>query len=632
MITCYDYLNIAFYFCFIIGIGIHFSRRSKNTSDYFRGGGILPWWVAGVGAWMAGFSAWTFTGAAGKMYLNGPYVLGLYYANLAGLVLIVAYTCHRFRRMRVITPIEAVRMRFGLASQQFLTWIRLPFLVIFSGMGLYIVSVFMGAVFSKPLWIIILLMGVSVTIISLLGGSFAVAASDFVQMLLVVTVTVTVAILALNLPEIGGISGLVAKAPRQHFDWSGVTRPDFFWMWVLALTVTNILAASSMDASAKYLMARSDRHARLMVLIPLAGTVFGPLLWIIPPMVAAVLHPMAEMQAQFPGMARPEEAAFLMTARDVLPNGMLGLLLCGIFAATLTTMDAGLNQGAGIFVRNFYLPILNPHCPEKKLMLVSKLCTATFGVLIIGMALVVDRVRQASLFDLLNQVGVGLGIPLAVPLCLGMFYKRTPPWSLWSTAILGLLCSLYVSLDKFLTPIGKMLTPWPRLQQFAEGLQALVLKPDLFTWLPGFGGPFLPEERTQFTLFATVALVSVVCVSWFFFTSLFYGRTAPADRQSIDELFERMRTPLETRPSEEKREDHAIAGSIGRLAAIYGAFITLLLLIPNSWGGRFCYLACGGTMVAVGLFLMRRYGQRPPPTEGPAGAATAPAATHSESR
>jgi solute:Na+ symporter, SSS family len=105
-------------------------------------------------------------------------------------------------------------------------------------------------------------------------------------------------------------------------------------------------------------MSRDDRNARMTLIIPVIGMILGPLVWLVPPTVAAINHP--DMGALFPNLKVPAEAAFLQTAADVLPQGMLGLLVCGIFAATLTTMDAGLNQGAGIFVRNFYLPIFNP--------------------------------------------------------------------------------------------------------------------------------------------------------------------------------------------------------------------------------------------------------------------------------
>ena len=113
MISIFDYISIIFYFVFVVTVGVVFSRRNKNTSDYFRGGGIMPWWMAGVSAWMASFSAWTFTGAAGKIYHNGLYTLLLYWSSIAAFAVMLAFTCYRFRRMRTVTPMEAIRARYG---------------------------------------------------------------------------------------------------------------------------------------------------------------------------------------------------------------------------------------------------------------------------------------------------------------------------------------------------------------------------------------------------------------------------------------------------------------------------------------------------------------------------------------
>ena len=585
MVSFVDYINIAFYLCFIVGVSIYFLRRSKNTSDYFRGGGVLPWWMTGAMAWMSSFSAWTFTGAAGKIYQTGPYVLVLYYASIVPLLCVVCYTCYRFRRMRVITPFEAVRLRFGAGAQQFFTWLRLPFLLLFPAVTLNAVAVFMAAVFAAPLNLVLIVMGSMVTCISLLGGAFGVAASDFVQMFLVVSVAATTAILGLSQPAIGGLAGLVRHVPHADFHWGEIARPSFITLWFLALLINNLVGENSIDKSVKYLSASSDRHARLAAAMPLLGTLFGPLIWMIPPMVSAVTHPHLAMQ--FPQLGHPEEAAFLATAIDVLPKGMLGLLICGIFAATLTSMDAGLNQGAGIFVRNFYLPILNPDCPEKKLLRVSKICTGIFGAIIIALAVEVNRYRTSNLFDLLNQLGVSLTLPLTIPLLFGLFYKRTPGWSTWSTVLIGMAVSLGVN---------------------------RVATPAMFTWLPGFHAPFSHEEITLFNLFATVAIVGGVCTAWFFFTSLFYGRTTPAFKEAVDEFFERLRRPVEAAAGMEKaREDQAIAGSIGKLCIIYGAFIMLMVLAPNLWTGRLCFLACGGVMFGMGLFLNLRYRVHRPP-------------------
>lgn len=586
MLTFFDYANIAFYFVFIIGVGVYFARKSKNTSDYFRGGGALPWWVTGASAWMAGFSAWTFTGAAGKIYETGLYPIILYYANLLPFILLFWVTARRFRRMRVVTPLEAVRQRFGPGAQQFYTWMRLPMMVIFGGLGLNAVGVFMSAVFGVDLVTTLVFLGIVVTAVSLLGGSFGVAASDFVQMLVVVAVAVIISVLALAQPAVGGLSGLVERVPARHFDWSEFTRPSFVIVWFLALSLNNLFAQNSIDASAKYLMLSSDRDARKMLLIPLFGALLGPVIWFIPSMSATITHP--DLAAQFPGLPYPQEAAFLATSQAVLPSGMLGLLICGIFAATLTTMDASLNQSAGIFVRNFYLPRVNPHASEKRLLVMSKLATAAMGLLTIGVALFVAWLRSTGraggLFDLITQTALSTMLPMAIPLFLGFFYRRTPSWATWSTVLLGLGVAWLVKFR---------------------------LTPDMLSGLPGMEGPFKPEELTSFTMFATVISIVSVCTAWFFFTSLFYER-APADyRAEVDAFFTRVNTPYGGIEGETVTENRPLLATIGKLSVFYGSFILLYALIPNSLGGRLCFLLGGGAIVAIGLTLARIYASGP---------------------
>jgi Na+/proline symporter len=141
--------------------------------------------------------------------------------------------------MRVVTPIEAIRLRFGPVSQQFYTWLRLPLLLIFGGFTLNALGVFTAAVFGLDIGTMLIGLGVIVTLMAVLAGSIGVVASDFVQMFLLVTVTTVVAILALGQPEVGGFSGLVERVPAQHFQWSEIARPEFIAFWALALTVNN---------------------------------------------------------------------------------------------------------------------------------------------------------------------------------------------------------------------------------------------------------------------------------------------------------------------------------------------------------------------------------------------------------
>jgi Na+/proline symporter len=633
MINRYDCASIIFYFVFVVTVGITFSRRNKNTSDYFRGGGIMPWWMAGVSAWMASFSAWTFTGAAGKIYSQGAYVLCLYYSSILPLLVLFCFTCYRFRRMRVVTPLEAVRIRFGPATQQFVTWLRLPFLLLFGGVALNTVGVFMAGAFDQnlqplavklqrliailpglsgwaahfgPMQAVIIILGVMVTLVSLVGGAFGVAASDFVQMLLVVTITLVISALALMQPKVGGLSGMIHKLPEAHFNWGEFSRPEFILLWFLALMTNNLFGQNTMEMSSKYLMARSDAQARKMMLFPIVGTIVGPLMWMIPPLVAAAAYSPAQMRAIFPNLgSHPEEGAFLLTAHDVLPQGMLGLLIAGIFGATLSSLDGGVNQGVGILVRNFYLPVINPGCPENKLLIISKTCTALFGIIIICLGLYVSQHRTLPLFDLLNQLGVSLWLPLAIPMCLGLFYKRTPPWSSWTTVLIGLAISILASFG--IRPANGIdpNTLQGAAQSWLEFHLHLSLPTisNLIGWLPGLAGPYKPEEATQFTLFATVAGVVTACVGWFFFTSLFYEWTSAAYKATVNEFFLRLRTPIGELTQEQVKENHKVVGAIGLLCIIFGTFVLLMTLVPNALLGRLAFIFCGGIIFMTGLVL-----------------------------
>ena len=133
--------------------------------------------------------------------------------------------------------------------------------------------------------------------------------------------------------------------------------------------------------------------------------------------------------------------------------------------------------------------------------------------------------------------------------------------------------------------------------------------PAMFDWIPFLHGPFKPEEVTQYYLFATVAGVSIACIGWFFFTSLFYESSSPEYKARVDEFFQRLKTPIEDLTAEQVKENHKVVGAIGLLCMVFGAFVLLLMLVPNEGVKRLAFLFCGGTVFSVG-WLLRRVARR----------------------
>jgi len=165
----YDYLVIGGYFLLVVGIGFAFKTMAKqSTSDYFRGGGRMLWWMVGS---------------------------------------------TRFRQMRVDTPTEAIRRRFGHENELFFSWALIIFSLINAGIWLNALGVFSSAVFEADITLTIVATGLTVVFVSVVSGAWGVVASDFVQTLTVAVVSLACALVALV--KVGGPVALVANFPSN---------------------------------------------------------------------------------------------------------------------------------------------------------------------------------------------------------------------------------------------------------------------------------------------------------------------------------------------------------------------------------------------------------------------------------
>jgi Na+/proline symporter len=207
----FNMLIVAVYFLFLIAIGWMFRTFTTNTSDYFRGGGNMLWWMVGSTAFMTQFSAWTFTGAAGKAYTDGFTIALIFIANAFDYFMNFAYFAPKFRQLRVVTVIQAVRQRFGSKNEQVFTWTGMPNSVINAGIWLNGLAIIASGIFGFDTETTIWATGLVVLAMSVTGGSWAVIASDFMQMVIIMAVTITCAIVALHHGD--GITNIVANIP-----------------------------------------------------------------------------------------------------------------------------------------------------------------------------------------------------------------------------------------------------------------------------------------------------------------------------------------------------------------------------------------------------------------------------------
>jgi Na+/proline symporter len=527
---------------------------------------------------MGSFSAWTFTGAAGLAYNYGLIVLLMYFAN-AGTNLIAAWKfAPWFRQLRAVTVMEAVRQRLGRGNEQVFTWLQIPTQILVAGIWLYGLAIFLSPVFKLDLTTNIILCGGIVIILSTLGGSWGIAASDFMQALLLLPITILVAWFAVE--KAGGPATLLGNLPASHFDITASDIRGYGFLWLTALFIDKLFLSNRLTYAGRFFFVADSVSARRAALFAAGLFLLGSFLWFVPPLATRSLG--IDLAARFPGLSSPGESAYAAIAIETLPPGLLGLLVTGIIAATLSSMDEGLNRNAGIFTRSVYLPLMRSKASERELVVVGKIATVVTGFLVVLLALKYSTWRDYGVLKLMFNLTAMVATPAGVPVFWCLFTKRSPDWAAWSTVLVGFA-------------ISGALGVLTRQVWFESWVQSHGLG-DAIVWLHD-------NEYGAITI-----LVLVGCSLWFWGATWFAKPPDPERQREIDDFFKTMHTPVTPEESRGDRVDDT-PKRIARLCFIYTAFLAAITLAPNSPRGRLGLLFCALFFVSVGLVL-RRLAQR----------------------
>ncbi len=573
-----DAIIVGIYFIFLMAIGWMFRTFTSTTSDYFRGGGNMLWWMVGATAFMTQFSAWTFTGAAGKAYNDGFAVAVIFVANAFGYLMNYLYFAPKFRQLRVITVIEAIRMRFGATNEQVFTWSSMPNSIVSAGVWLNALAIIASSIFGVDMTTTIIITGLVVLVMSVTGGSWAVIASDFMQMVIIMAVTVTCATVAII--KGGGVGEIVSNFPLgeggSFLTGNNLNYLSIFGIWAVFIFFKQFSITNNMLNSYRYLAAKDSNNAKKAALLACVLMTMGPLIWFMPSWFVAGQG--VDLAAIYPEAGKKAaDFSYLYFVEQYMPAGMVGLLIAAMFAATMSSMDSGLNRNSGIFVKNFYQTILRPDSSEKELVFVSKLTSTFFGIAIILIALFINSLKGLSLFDTMMYVGALIGFPMTIPAFLGFFIKKTPDWAGWGTLVMGGFVSYYV---------GFVVTP--EMVQNLFGLEELTSR----EW---------SDSKVAIGLLGHIVFTG----GFFIFSTLFYKPLSETRQRDVDLFFNNLATPLVSEGSVQKALDNKQRKMLGTLIAIAGVGVMGMFLIPNPFWGRCVFLFCGAIVLGVGLLLVK---------------------------
>lgn len=573
----YDYLVIALYFILILAIGVIFSRMaSKSTSDYFRGGGRMLWWMVGSTAFMAQFSAVTFTGAAGKAFTDGFAIVAVYIGNTFAFFCAWAYFAQRFRQMRVDTPTEAIRGRFGTQNELFFAWALILFSFLNAGVWLNALGVFTSAVFDADINLTITVIGFTVLFVSVSSGAWGVVASDFVQTLVVAVVSVACAVVALV--KVGGPVKMIENFPGGFLIGPNMNYPLILFGTFIFFLPKQFFTMMNLHDSFRFLNAKDSFNARKAAMLAMILMGVGTIIWFIPPWAAAALYPdAAEGYSQLGNKAA--DAVYLVFARNAMPIGTIGLLMAALFAASMSSMDSALNKNAGIFVRSIYQPFLakrNKQTDDKKLMKLSRLVSFMSGLGVIAAALYFASLKELSLFELMMSVSTMVQVPMMVPLALGLILKKTPQWAPWATIVVGLFVSWFV------------------MNVFTANVLAELFGVESLT----------DREIIDMNIILTVGGHLFITSGFFWATTLFYKEAKDKHKLETEQFFTNLETPVFA-DDQQGEFDIQQRRKLGNMVMAMSACILLMSLIPNPIWGRLIFIGCALIIFLIGFMLKR---------------------------
>ena len=577
----YDYWVIGGYFALVIIIAFSFKNMAtSSTSDYFRGGGKMLWWMVGSTAFMAQFSAWTFTGAAGKAFTDGVAISLVFFANTVAYIAGWLYFAKRFRQMRVDTPTQGIRRRFGVDNELFFSWAIMIFGIVNGGVWLNALGVFASSFLELSIGTTIIATGAALVFISVISGAWGVVASDFIQTLVIATVSIACAVVALI--EVGGPVTLVTSFPDGF-----LMGPDMNYGLLLVGSFVFFLAKQmitimNLNESYRFLSARDSKHATKAALLAAILMGLGSIIFFIPPWASAILYPDAATHFSDLGN-KSKDAVYLVFTQRAMPAGTVGLLVAGLFAATMSCMDSTLNKTAGIFVRSVYQPFLakrNKVAVEKKLLMISMLVSIVVGSMVIFSALYFNSLKELSLFELMMQVSAMIQVPLLVPLLLGLLIKNTPRWAPWMTVFVGFFVSWF-TLNIF--------TP--------DVLAAYFALPELTR-----------REWFDLNLIMTIGMHVLFTGGFFVLSQLFYNKNNEPGYAEKEAFFDDLQTPVIANSSVNFTSDLQQRQKIGYMTMVMGAGLYLMVLIPNPVYGRIMFAICGTVILLIGYGIRRNKG------------------------
>ncbi|GAB2757800.1 sodium:solute symporter family protein [Terrabacter koreensis] len=469
-----DYLIIALYFVFVLGIGVMARRAVSDSIDFFLSGRSLPAWVTGLAFISANLGAVEIMGMSANGAELGISTVHYFWVGAIPAMLFLGVVMMPFYYGSKVRSVpEFMFRRFGTGAHlvNALSFALAQLLI--AGVNLYLLGSIVHALLGWPLWVALLVAAAIVLSYITLGGLSAAIYNEVLQFFVIVAALLPLTLIGLH--RVGGYQGLkdkitefasspaaaaakVPSADQQLHSWPGEALSGFtspFWSVVgivfgLGFVLSFGYWTTNFVEVQRAMASNSISAARKTPIIGSFPKMFVPFIVILPGMIAAVLvKEIGELKAGGtpPGGASGEGVKYndslLLLMRDVLPNGLLGVAIAGLLAAFMAGMAANISAFNTVFSYDLWQRYIRKDHSDDYYLRIGRL--ATVGATVIAIFTAIVASSFSNVMDYLQTLFGFFNAPLFATFILGMFWKRMTPTAGWVGLSAGTLSAVVVA-------------------------------------------------------------------------------------------------------------------------------------------------------------------------------------------
>lgn len=458
-----DYVLIALYFVFVLGIGYLARSQISSSLDFFLSGRRLPAWVTGIAFVSANLGAVEIMGMSANGAQIGLATMHYYWIGAIPAMLFLGVVMMPFYYGSKVRSVpEFMRRRFGTGAHLVNAISFAVAQVLIAGVNLYLLATIVNVILGWSQWVSLIVAAAIVLTYTALGGLSAAIYNEVLQFFVILAALVPLTVFGLI--KVGGWNGLKEKIVATTSDnkvtasihdqvtsWPGNALSGFdspvwsvigivfglgfvlsFGYWTTNFVeVQRAMASNSMNAS---------RRAPIIGAIP---KMFIPFVVVIPGMIcAAVIGDMISLKSGPNAADVTYNDAMLLMIRDILPNGLLGVAVAGLLASFMAGMAANISAFNTVFSYDIWQQYVVKNRPDGYYIGVGRVATVGATVLAIFTALIASG--YSNLMDYLQTLFGFFNAPLFATFLLGMFWKRMTATAGWTGLVAGTLSAVVV--------------------------------------------------------------------------------------------------------------------------------------------------------------------------------------------